>query len=94
MNIGNALKNIRKGKKLTQKELANRIGISNTYLSEIESNSRRPSLDVLKNISDALGVNFLYLILKSLEEEDLKNENKADFLSKVNKELDNFSFNL
>ena len=94
MNIGNALKNIRKGKKLTQKELANRIGISNTYLSEIESNSRRPSLDVLKNISDALGVNFLYLIIKSLEEEDLKNENKADFLSKVNKELDNFSFNL
>ncbi len=89
MDIGNALKGIRKTKNLTQKELANKIGISNTYLSEIENNTRRPSIDVIKSISDALDINFLYLILKSLEREDLKNENKVDFLNKVNTELDN-----
>ncbi|TCK67921.1 helix-turn-helix protein [Winogradskyella wandonensis] len=94
MNIGKALRDIRKGKKITQKELAETVGISNTYLSEIENNSRRPSIDILKKISDSLGVNILYLILKSLEENDLKNENKAEFLNKVNSELDNFSFNL
>lgn len=90
MNIGNALKDIRKGMKISQKELAEKVGISNTYISEIENNSRRPSVDVLKSISDGLGVNFLYLILKSLEEQDLKNENKADFRDKVISELDKF----
>lgn len=90
MNIGNALKDIRKGKKLTQKELANKIGISNTYLSEIENNSRKPNIDLVKTIADALDVNFLYLILKSLEAQDLKNENKADFKDKVITELDKF----
>ena len=90
MNIGNALKDIRKGMKISQKELAQKAGISNTYISEIENNSRRPGIDVLKSISDALGVNFLYIISKSLEKEDLINEDKENLLNQVNKELDKF----
>lgn len=88
MNIGHALKEIRKGKGLTQKQLAGKINISNTYLSEIENNTRRPSIEVIKGISDALDIPFVYLILKSLEKEDLKDESKEGFLQKVSQELD------
>lgn len=90
MDIGNALKTIRKSKQLTQKQLADKVGISNTYLSEIENNSRRPSIDVIKTIADALQINFLYLIVKSLEKDDLKHENKLDLLHNVQSELDKF----
>lgn len=46
---------LRKRKSLKQKELACRIGVTNSYLCQIEKGIRTPSLDVLLRLSDELG---------------------------------------
>jgi len=44
------LKEIRKGKKINQTNLAKSIGITQTYLSLIETNKRNPSIEMVENI--------------------------------------------
>ena len=40
---------------ITQKQLADRSGVSQANISKIENRSYRPSIAVLKRIADALG---------------------------------------
>jgi len=51
MNIGTAIKKLRVRKTLNQQDFANRIGITQTYLSQIENGHKRPSLEVLEFIA-------------------------------------------
>ncbi len=44
------LKEIRKGKKINQTNLAKSAGITQTYLSLIETNKRNPSIELVENI--------------------------------------------
>lgn len=55
-NIGEKIKCERLKKSLKQYELAEKAGISNTYLSDIELNRTNPSLKTLDKIAKALGV--------------------------------------
>lgn len=48
------LKVLRKGKKIKQYDLAKLAGISQTYLSQIESNKRIASIPVIENICEQL----------------------------------------
>lgn len=50
------IKKLLKGKGMTQKTLARKIGISVTYLSEIENGKSKPSLKLLARIAAALNV--------------------------------------
>ena len=54
--IGKNLKRIRKDKKITQVQLAQKAGISSNYYARIERDEENPSLEVLKEISKALKV--------------------------------------
>ena len=45
------LKQIRKRLRVTQKEFAQTIGVSQNYLSEIENNKKTPSLHTLEQIA-------------------------------------------
>lgn len=49
--LNRALKLLRTYHQLTQVELAKRLGISNSYLSEIESGDKTPPLDLLEKYS-------------------------------------------
>lgn len=49
--LGRALRLIRRYHELTQEQLASRIGISKSFVSEIESGDKRPSLDVIESYS-------------------------------------------
>lgn len=51
-----ALKRYREQKGLTQRELADRAGVSASYVNEIENGRKRPSLRVLNRIAAELGV--------------------------------------
>jgi len=46
----------RKNKKLTQSQLAEKIGISRAYLAEIELGTKTPSLPVVKRICETLRI--------------------------------------
>ncbi|MDR3332126.1 MAG: helix-turn-helix domain-containing protein [Synergistaceae bacterium] len=50
------LKQIRKKRKLIQKEVAQIVGIAGNYYSEIETGKRNPAVDTLVSIAKALGV--------------------------------------
>jgi transcriptional regulator with XRE-family HTH domain len=50
--LNRALRLLRTYHQLTQVELAKRLGISNSYLSEIESGDKPPQLDLLEKYSE------------------------------------------
>lgn len=52
----------RKMQGLTQSQLAERVGITQAFLAEIEKGRKRPSLEVLEKLCDALGCSADYLL--------------------------------
>lgn len=50
------LKELREEKGLSQTELAKRVNLKQTTISQYESGSRRPNLQMAKKLSDALGI--------------------------------------
>jgi len=54
--FGARVREIRRGIGLTQTVLADRAGVSLTYISDIERGMRNPTLAVLIQLSHALGV--------------------------------------
>ncbi|MBS1625866.1 MAG: helix-turn-helix transcriptional regulator [Bacteroidetes bacterium] len=79
MNIGTAIKEVRKQKNFSQIELAEQIGISQTSLSQIESGNKRPSSNTLKKVCEVLKVSELLLYVMSASEEDIPEEKKEIF---------------
>lgn len=71
MDIGAALKDIRKAKLLRQVVSAKSIGITQTYLSQIESNDKVPSLQVLNKISLYYNVPLPVILWKSIQIDDV-----------------------
>jgi len=52
--LGNAIKKARIDKKLTQEKLAELVGITSAHMKQLESERRKPSLDVLYKLVYAL----------------------------------------
>ena len=61
--FGAILRDFRVGKALTQEELAFRAGMHTTYLSRLEKGRYNPSLAVIIDLSQALGVHPSDLLL-------------------------------
>ena len=62
VNMGEKLKSLRLEKNLTQKQIADRIGLAISAVSSYESNSRYPSYDVLVKLSRIFHVSTDYLL--------------------------------
>lgn len=56
-SIGEKIRMLRKEKKLSQRDLADLCGISNTYISDMETGRTNPSLKTLQKLRMALEVN-------------------------------------
>lgn len=54
--VGKMISNVRKQEKITQVELANRIGSSKSYISQIENGRVEPSACLFFKIMNALGM--------------------------------------
>lgn len=66
--IGEKLRKLRKNKKLTIVELAEKIDVTSGYISQIERDLSSPSLAVLKRLADALDTQLSKLFLEDKEE--------------------------
>ena len=75
--IGDVLKRTRAiyGYKAT--EMSSVLGISASYLSEIENNKKQPSLELLEKYADIYGVRLSSLILLSENIEDAEKTGKG-----------------
>lgn len=66
MDLGEYIKVLRKEKKLSQRELSKKSGISNAEISRIETKERlKPSPDVLRALSSALDIKYEILMDKA-----------------------------
>lgn len=75
MNIGERIKQIRAEKNLTQPQLAEMIGIEQSYLSKLENDKSIPSADIFQSLLKGLemaAVDFLQGIDKDLLQKQLK----------------------
>ncbi len=62
VNMGEKLKSLRIDKKMTQKQVADRIGLAISAVSSYESGSRYPSYDVLLKLARIFHVSTDYLL--------------------------------
>ena len=60
MTIGIKIKNLRKSRKMTQEDFAERIGVSRSTLSCYEIGQRTPSLKTLQEIAQIFGIGLDY----------------------------------
>jgi len=54
--LGRKIQRIRKERKLTQEKLAEKVGVSTTWIGYVETGYRRPNLKMIYKIANALGV--------------------------------------
>lgn len=64
VRIGLNVQRLRRGKELSQEELAARADVHQTYLSGVERGKRNASVLVLERIAKALGVDVAELLKK------------------------------
>ena len=62
--FGKTLREIRKRKNLTMKELSKKIGVSESLISQVETDKVSPAIDTLLKITDELNIDFEYLFKK------------------------------
>jgi len=62
VDFGFRLKTVREEKGLKREEVANKIGTSAAIIGRYERNERTPSVDIAKNIAEALEVSLDYLV--------------------------------
>lgn len=87
MDYGRAIRIVRTAHGLTQGELADRLSIGSSQLSLIEGGKRKPSLDVLEEVSETLSVPPHLLTLLASEPEDLEAGRNAPEIAELAKAL-------
>lgn len=83
---GDKIKELRKNRKLSQKDLADQCGLSISYIQQIESGKKNnPSLEALTAIADVLQVNIYSLLDNDMEEyrEQIHLSNCLDWLKPI-----------
>ena len=60
--LGPRIREARKTKSITQEQLAEKIGVTSVYISEIERGNKMPSIPVLISIVEALDISADYLL--------------------------------
>ena len=69
--IGNNIRKLRLDRNLTQKTFSEAIGISVSYLGQLERGQRNPSISTLESIANALEVSLSAILCNLTEEEKL-----------------------
>lgn len=65
--LGSKVRRLREKMGLTQKELADQVGISHSLIGQIETDRIQPSLATLSRLAEALGVSSCYFLMEEDE---------------------------
>lgn len=69
---GKRIKQLRRNERLTQEELAEKVGVSPRTVRAFESGSNGTSIDVLIDLAELFNTSLDYLILGRLTQSDIK----------------------
>lgn len=85
MKLGMTIASLRRQKGWKQQDLAEELGISPSYLSQVEHERKEPSLSLLRGISNTLEVPLPFLFFMSLSRDDIPERKREayDILSPV-----------
>jgi transcriptional regulator with XRE-family HTH domain len=77
--LGEAIRISRSFIGLSQKQLAEQIGVTNGYLSQIESGDREPSQKILRDIASSIGISTssLMFFAENLSDGEGENDRQA-----------------
>lgn len=86
--IGDTLRRLRGIYGYSAREMSNQLGISSSYLSEIENGKKQPSLDLLEGYSEVFNIR-LSSLLRFSEDYDCAEKNGAGqaFITKMMSKL-------
>ncbi|SET07029.1 helix-turn-helix domain-containing protein [Paenibacillus sp. NFR01] len=76
MDIGSSIRAIRKRKNITIAQICETTGLSQGFMSQVETNKTSPSIATLENIAGALKVPLAYLLLKKEERMQIVRRNE------------------
>ncbi|MGO9316997.1 MAG: helix-turn-helix domain-containing protein [Terracidiphilus sp.] len=73
LRVAGQVKEIRRARHLSQRQLAGRMQVPRTYISKIENGKAIPTLSSLERLADALGVHIRQLVrdARSLRDDDV-----------------------
>ena len=83
-NLGNIISELRNKKNLTQKELADKLGISDKAVSRWETGKSFPDLDMLFRISKFFNVSFENLLTARMSDDETDDELMQDIIKEFN----------
>ncbi|MCI8285771.1 helix-turn-helix transcriptional regulator [Acutalibacter sp. JLR.KK004] len=74
IETGRRIQKLRKGKGLTQEQLASLLKVTDRHIRSVESGERNASIDLLVSLSDIFNVSLDYLILGKQTWKQMKEE--------------------
>ena len=89
--IGEKLKSIREAYNLSQKEVANKLNVSNTTLSNYENNLRDPDINFVKAYANLIGLPPDYLISYVYNESVSESYEQYQYHTNMHQDID-FAF--
>jgi transcriptional regulator with XRE-family HTH domain len=78
MDIGSSIRTIRKRKNITIAEICEETGLSQGFMSQVETNKTSPSITTLESIAKALNVPLAFLLLKKEERMSVVRKDKRN----------------
>lgn len=78
--FGDTLKQLRSVYGYSAKEMSKELGISPSYLSEIENNKKKPSLSILEVYAHVFELRLSTIVLLTEEQDKLVNEGKTKLI--------------
>lgn len=76
MDIGAKINKLRLEKKLSMRELGEKIGISHAHISKLESGINSPSVDLLEKLAVFFNIDITYFFSNEEDENFLENESE------------------
>lgn len=77
--IGTSIIKIRKKKKMTQMELADKAGVSQSHISLVEKNKKKPSMKLLEDIAQVLEVPLAIMFWFTLDKSQVPEHKQEAF---------------
>lgn len=83
--LGSTIRQIRRGRRMTQEDLAEIAGVNVKHLGEVERGNGNPTLQLLIKIADALGEEVSDLFAASTTQQDESTSTVAEIIAFIRK---------
>lgn len=77
MDIGQAIRTLRQKKGMTQAQLGDAIGMSDSGISNLEKGKAYPPKSTIEKLCRAFDIPMPYLLMQSIEEEDFPEDKRV-----------------